>query len=294
VTIESTLKAREHPHQRGTPLETVSLAQLTTWLSCPLKFKFMYKEGIKEPTSPRMFLGRRVHDALHFYYQNRIEGLTPSPDTVKQYVQATWPIAMASEQPQFDSGAEQDALQQQCLGLIETYFEQSDIENEGTPIASNQTWNLPLVAPGTSDKVAANITGAFDLVLISEHGPVVVDFRASSRKDSSPDVAHEIKLACYAYAFRELYGESEVELQIRSLIRTKTPKMQVRRFLMRTTKHFHRLFAVIRAHLNDVRSNRYIYRPGWPCSQCTYRETHCAAWEGESQTNIYRKEDVWN
>ncbi len=48
------------------PLDFVSPTRLNTWLSCPLKHKLRYVDGIKAPTSPSLFLDSRVHDALHY------------------------------------------------------------------------------------------------------------------------------------------------------------------------------------------------------------------------------------
>lgn len=42
----------------------VSASRLNTWLSCPLKFKLKYIDGVREPSSPAMFLGKVVHRLL--------------------------------------------------------------------------------------------------------------------------------------------------------------------------------------------------------------------------------------
>ena len=89
-----------------------------------------------------------------------------------------------------------------------------------------------------------------------------------------------MQLSCYAYAFRQVFGQMEQELQIRSLIKTKTPKVETHRYPARDDRHFRRLFAVIRAYLDDLHSTRFVYRPGWMCSMCDFRETHCRAWQG--------------
>jgi len=75
-----------------------------------------------------------------------------------------------------------------------------------------------------------------------------------------------------------MYGESEGELQIRSLI--KTLKVKVHRYPARDDTHFRRLFAAIRAYLDDLHANRFVCRPGWMCSMCDFRETHCHDWQG--------------
>jgi hypothetical protein len=93
------------------------------------------------------------------------------------------------------------------------------------------------------------------------------------------DIVHEVQLSCYAYAFRQVFDQTEQELQIRSLIKTKTPKVETDRYPARDDRHFRRLFAVIRAYLDDLHSNRFVYRPGWTCSMCDFRDTHCHMWQ---------------
>ena len=38
---------------------------------------------------------------------------------------------------------------------------------------------------------------------------------------------HEIQLSCYAYLFREEFGSEEGTLEIRKLVKTKVPQIQV-------------------------------------------------------------------
>ena len=101
-----------------------------------------------------------------------------------------------------------------------------------------------------------------------------------SRSSASLDIAHEIQLSCYAYAFRHVFGDAEQELQIRSLIKTKTPKIETQRYPARDEGHFRRLFAVIRRYLDDLHSGRFVYRPSWACSMCDFRDTYCRDWQG--------------
>ena len=112
----------------------------------------------------------------------------------------------------------------------------------------------PLIDPESGEDLGIDLFGFVDLVLESPSGPLVIDFKTSARSTSPPEVAHEIQLSSYAYAFRQVYGEKEHELQIRSLIKTKTPKVEVHRYPARDARHFRRLFAVIRAYLDDLHS----------------------------------------
>ncbi len=107
-----------------------------------------------------------------------------------------------------------------------------------------------------------------------------MDFKTSARSSAPLEISHEVQLACHAYAFRHAFSTAEHELQIRRLIKTKTPKVQTHRYAARNDAHFRRLFAVIRAYRDDLHSGRFFYRPGWTCTMCDYRETQCRQWQG--------------
>lgn len=260
-------------------LDYVSPTRLNTWLSCPLKFKLRYLERIKEPTSPSLFLGKRVHDGLEFFYRHIQTGGQVSPADVSEHISESWGEAVAAEDMQFASFDDEAILKRQTIGLVEAYLDRHD-GNEGFPIAVERPLECPLIEPHTGADLGTALFGFVDLILETPTGMTIVDFKTAARSSAPLEISHEVQLSCYAYAFRHVFGATEQELQIRSLIKTKTPKVETHRYPARDDAHFRRLFAVIRAYLDDLQSNRFVYRPGWTCSMCDYRETHCRQWQG--------------
>lgn len=92
----------------------MSPTRLNTWLSCPLKFKIRYVDGLKEPTSPSLFVGKRVHSGLEFYYRCLQEGETATAIDVEEQIVDTWDDAVAGEGMYFDSHDEENALKPQA------------------------------------------------------------------------------------------------------------------------------------------------------------------------------------
>ena len=88
------------------------------------------------------------------------------------------------------------------------------------------------------------------------------------------------QLSSYAYLFRQVSRWPESALEIRSLIKTKTPKVEFHQYAARTDVHLRRLFSVIRAYLDDLDSGRFVLRPGFACMFCDYRDDHCRSWQG--------------
>jgi hypothetical protein len=74
--------------------------------------------------------------------------------------------------------------------------------------------------------------------------------------------------------------QQEAGLEIRSLIKTRQPKVEAHRYAARSEAHFRRLFAIVREYLDALDSGRFNFRPGWGCGTCDFRETRCRAWAG--------------
>jgi putative RecB family exonuclease len=271
----------ERPDQRraGGPLDYISPSRLNLWLRCPLAWKFRYLDGLRTPTTPALFLGQRCHAGLETYYRHRMLGVTLSADDIVGRMDASWDEAVAEEGMQFDSPAEETALKTQAGDLVRTYLQQVPAD-EPRPLAVEAAMEAPLVDPMTGEDLGIPLLGIADLVLPGEEGPVITDFKTSSRSAPPFEVTHEVQLTGYAWLYRQLTGQQEAGLEIRSLIKTKTPKVETHAYLPRTDDHFRRLFAVIREYIDALDASRFNYRPGWGCSMCDYRERECRAWSG--------------
>ena len=121
--------------------------------------------------------------------------------------------------------------------------------------------------------------GIVDLILDGHEGSTVVDFKTSSRSAEPLEIIHEVQLSSYAFLFRHVEQRQEAGLEIRSLVKTKSPKIEFHRYPARTEAHFRRLFAVVREYLDALDTHRFTYRPGFGCSMCDFQE-HCQRWAG--------------
>jgi len=148
------------------------------------------------------------------------------------------------------------------------------------PLAVESALEAPLVDPSSGEDLGIPLLGIVDLIADREEGPVVIDFKTSARSAPPLEITHEIQLSCYAHLFRQTAGREEAALEIRSLIKTKLPKVAFHRYPRRSSGHFRRLFAVLRAYLDDLDTGRFVFRPGLGCGMCDFREKHCRTWCG--------------
>jgi len=178
---------------------------------------------------------------------------------------------------EFASPAEEQALQKQAADLVTAYL--GCVPKDERPSAVEVAVELPLVDPATGEDLGIPLLGIMDLILASAGGSLIVDFKTSSRSSEPSEITHEIQLSSYAYLFRQVSDRAEAGLEIRSLVKTKTPKVEIHRYPPRTDAHFRRLFAVIREYLDSLDAGRFNYRPGWGCGMCDFRDGHCHDWQ---------------
>jgi len=257
----------------------VSPSRLALWLKCPLAFKLRYVDGIRTPPTQNLFLGKRVHDGLEFYYRHRQAGATISVKEVAEHIDRHWGDAADEEQVLFKAATESEKLLVKCQDLVACYlnrFADSDEHVLGVELAMTTA----LADPFTGEVIPMPMVGVVDLLIETDAGAVLVDFKTAARGGEPIEQQYEIQLGCYAAMYRELFGLPEAGLEIRTLVKTKQPRIEVHRFESRSAQHFARLFAVLHEYVAALDRGQFNYRPGTGCMFCDMRHEHCKAWSG--------------
>ena len=266
--------------RRGGVWDYISPSRLNLWLRCPLAFRAKYIDGIIPPPTPSLFVGKRVHDALEVFYRHRHLGVVDfGVEGAVKRVNDSWDQAAEAEAMKFESVQESEILRQQAIGLVTGYLEQMAGAGE-IPLAVETSMEAPLVDPDTGEDLGIPLTGIVDLVVDDHDGPLICDFKTAAKSAAPFEVTHEIQLTSYSYLYRRATGLEEGGLEIRSLIKTKVPKIERHRYGPRSDVHFRRLLAVVRAYLDDLDANRFVFRPGFGCVVCDYRDGLCREWDG--------------
>jgi len=273
------LTCEEPLQQQGGVFEYISPSRLSCWMACPLKLRLRYIDGIRSPPSPSMFLGKCCHSGLEAYYRHRQLGTTLSAEDVTKRMVDGWSEAVAEEGMHFKSEADEMKAKLQAVDLVTAYLAHVP-KDEPLPLAVEARMEYPLVDPLTGENLGIPLLGIVDLILDEDQGPIVADFKTAARGGTPAEITHEIQLSSYSYLFRQLDGRKEAGLEIRSLIKTKTPKIEFHHYSARSETHFKRLFSVIREYLDALDSRRFNFRPGFGCSMCDFRETDCRRWRG--------------
>ena len=277
--VEQQKRPASFHHRNGGICEYVSPTRLNLWLRCPLAFRLRYVDGIRTPTTPALFLGKAVHAALAFWYEARLSATEAESRDVQRQLAREWDRLIEAEDMEFTSAKDEDVLKDQAWALVSTYLDNLP-SNEPKPIAVETCLKAPLIDPDNGENLGIPLLGIIDLVLDDPAGPIIADFKTASRGGTPIEVVHELQLSCYAYLYRFTSQERESAVEIRNLIKTKTPKIEFHRWPARNPAYFGRLFSVLRAYLDSLNAGRFVYRPSWTCSSCDFCHKQCRAWRG--------------
>ncbi len=206
-------------------------------------------------------------------------GIALEPSDVAGRMVEGWDAAVADDEMTFSTEADEMAMKKQSVDLVAAYLAHVP-EDELAPKAVEVTMKVRMVDPFTGEDLGIPLLGVVDLILPVDDAPVIIDFKTSGRSAPPHEIMHEVQLSCYAYLFRQSTGQKESELEIRSLVKTKKPKIEFHEYPARREDHMRRLFALIREYLDALDSGKFNYRPGWGCSMCDYRDGHCRNWAG--------------
>lgn len=274
----ATLIQESRPAQGGV-YSYISPSRLNSWIRCPLSWKLHYIDGLRTPTTPSLFVGQIVHSALEELYRHRMLGLALSEEELERRMLDGWAQAIDESEMKFADSAEEQASQRQAIDLVKAYVRQLPAD-EPKPLAVEVTLESPLVDPATGEDLGVPLLGVIDLVLGGQEGAQVVDFKTSSKSAMPHEITHEIQLTAYSWLFRQAQGVEEAGLEIRSLVKTKTPKIESHCYAPRSDAHFGRFFALIREYLDCLDRGVFNYRPGFACSMCDHRDRACRGWCG--------------
>jgi hypothetical protein len=265
--------AQEQEQQTGQIWDYVSPSRLNLWLKCPLAFKRRYIDDWKTMTSPALFVGKVVHSVLAQVYRYRIAGHTCIVDEMPMLVADCWNHSIELEHPYFENDNDEEKARYQILGLATAYLDTIPVENE-RPVAIEKRYEMPLIDPLTGEDYGIPLVGIVDLIYEEECGYVVTDFKTAS-SSTICEMQHEIQLTAYSYLVRSIIDQGELRSEVRQLVKTKVPKINVYRFPRRTDEHFDRFFGLIREYLDALDRGVFNYRPCWSCSMCEHNGLCC-------------------
>ena len=94
----------------------LSYSQISTYLTCPLRYRFQYVEVIPPAfTSAALAFGSSIHEAVAALYQTRLEGDDLRPDEMLDVYRDTWSKA---ESIKYFNGDNESSLLEKAKNML--------------------------------------------------------------------------------------------------------------------------------------------------------------------------------
>jgi len=215
----------------------ISVSRLRAYLQCPQKYRFRYlDEAEPEFLSVHLLFGQALHYAVAAFHRsgNAIGGEGMQAEFAKywhaqkqQSQQLGQPIrGVEAENELFDkASALCDAYATQFRQLLPTTTEDAEL-----------LFDVPLIEPqsgyGTPNH---SLSGKIDLIADES----LYEFKTASRAASQSEADASIQLTAYALAHLYLYDSPPKHLYLVSLVKTKTPKIEVLKTTRCETEYRH-------------------------------------------------------
>lgn len=255
-----------------TDLIHLSWSGLSSYMQCPLKYKFYYVDHLQtEFTSASLHFGACMHDAIGGFLQMQQQGDSLTEAQMMDVFTNAWQAPEGKLR--FAPREDEDSLLEKARNLMGLYIaaydpstivlsvEESFAVNLGS---EDSTFELPL------------FTGVIDAMTAVGERTTLVDYKTSARKPNGN--VNELQLVGYSLAAKEMgFEPNELDYRFDYLIKTKEPDL-VQVPVTITDHDRERFLKLVTRVWAGIKQAVFYPNPlGFYCGNCGY-QSHCRAW----------------
>jgi putative RecB family exonuclease len=251
----------------------VSASQVSTYLTCPERFRLQYVEC--RPPSHRsgdLVFGSAIHGALAEFHQGLQE--KPGEPMPLDQLCGVFDRQMAEEQQGTTPVMWEDADGPEKMsavghGLLELYRETVQPHRV---LAVEQPFSIPRKDPVTSAELDEQIVGVVDVVEEDTDGVVwITELKTAAKRFDDTRLSYDHQATIYGIA-RPTLGYPTARVRFRVMLKTKKPAIETYN-LRRDTQQFAETRRVVHQVLRAVDAGIYYPIRGWQCANCAFRAT---------------------
>jgi putative RecB family exonuclease len=253
----------------------ISWSALSTFRTCPLKYRFRYIDGLpEESVSSALVFGTGIHTAVEQHYQAILSG-DPKPDVEKLLFayRSAW-LPHDPDAIQFgstDTRASLDSL----AGKMLTAFLNSPAASVSGRVLGVEEEMRGVLVEGVPD-----LYGRVDLITEDSDSLVITDIKTSRSRWSAEQVEDSgEQLMLYAHLASEISPGKKIATRFLVLTKTREPQIEehVREVNPAAVK---RTLAGVERVWRAISQGTFYPAPStMNCSSCGYRSA-CRAWVG--------------
>ena len=240
----------------------LSFSRVDTYVTCPLKFRFGYVDGLPSEPSPHLSWGSTIHRALESWWDQKLP--TPPPvETLYRALYDHWDdegfAGMSRDEKLKWYTHARTVLARHHARFVDSYC---------PAVATEQWFEIDI-----GDDV--QIVGSIDHVERTASGGIgIVDWKTNRKAKPRQRVAGSLQLAIYALAARELWGQEPEWVALDFVV----PGVRVT--VDRAHIDVDAAVATIHEVAAKIRKASFPPSPSRLCDWCDYR-TLCPAFEGD-------------
>lgn len=199
------------------PITHLSYSQISTYLTCPLRYKFHYADLIPPVfTTAALVFGPSLHRAAAAYYESRLLGDPIRPDQMLDVHRDTW---RGSEGIKYFNGDNEESLLQKARQLINVFHEQ--VNPDVMVLGVEEYFEVQFATE------APPFHGYIDLIEQDQDGRITVaDLKTASKKLADSAIHTNMQLTTYSIGAGALgFDPKQLTLRLDVLTKTKNPEL---------------------------------------------------------------------
>ncbi|MCX7432434.1 MAG: PD-(D/E)XK nuclease family protein [Planctomycetia bacterium] len=253
----------------------VSWSAISTFRTCPLKYKFRYVDGLpEESVSAALIFGTGIHSAVEQHFQAILSGEErPNVERLMFAYRSAW-LPHDPDAIQFGS-AETRASLDALAGKMLTAFLNSPAASVQGRVLGVEEEIRGMLVEGVPD-----LYGRVDLLTEDSDSLVITDIKTSRGKWSAEQIEDSSEqLLLYSHLASEISAGKTIQTRFLVLTKTKEPVIEehVREVTPAAVK---RTLAGVESVWRAVQAGVFYPAPSTiSCSSCGYRAA-CRAWAG--------------
>ncbi len=251
----------------------LSYSQINCYLTCPLKYRFHYIDGLEEEfTSSALLFGAGIHSGIQAYLQSILEADPLRPDQLLDVYREEWRTS-GNRSIRYSARESEESLLNKAHELFTLFMDQYNPAAEVIAVEEAFTVDLNELA-AESPTPFPPLTGYIDAI-IKNGSTTLIDYKTSSRKPGK-DV-NAMQLVAYSLGSVTLgYDPNELAYRYEYLVKTAKPEFV--NYPVRIDDDDRRRFLKIITRVwKAIKSSIFYPNPGYLCGPCGY-QGYCKAW----------------
>ncbi len=178
----------------------ISYSALSTYQTCPLKYKYQNVDHIKEPKSKEAVFGTLVHSVMQYVHSPAL--IQPSLEDALDFFSQNWNEEVWADE------LEERAAFSQGVKIIQDYYAKND-PADFTIVDLESRFAIEIGDERTGQHI---IAGVIDRIDKTADGYEIIDYKTSKKMPSQETVDTNLQLSIYLKAFLARYPKERANL----------------------------------------------------------------------------------